>query len=53
MSIGTIVEIQGIPCDNCEGAGFVMLHENGDVETIKCNCVEIENEYFVFGKENN
>ena len=40
-----IVEIQGVWCDDCDSAGFVMLHENGDTEILACNCEKIENEY--------
>ena len=43
-----IVEIQGVWCDDCDSAGFVMLHENGDTEILACNCEKIENEYLFF-----
>jgi hypothetical protein len=47
-----IVEIQGILCDTCDEAGFVMLHENGDTEILACKCENKKNEYYFFEEEN-
>ena len=43
-----IVEIQGVFCDTCDSAGFVMLFENGDTQVLSCNCEKIKNEYLFF-----
>ena len=43
-----IVEIQGVFCDTCESAGFVMLYENGDTQVLACNCENIKQEYLFF-----
>ena len=51
MITNEIVEIQSVLCEDCNGAGFVMLHENGDTEVLACNCENKENEYFFFGDE--
>jgi hypothetical protein len=47
-----IVEIQGIFCDTCNSSGFVMLHENGDTEVLKCECEGKIKEYYFFEEEN-
>ena len=46
--INEIVEIQGVWCDACDSAGFVMLHDNGDTEVLSCNCENIKGEYLFF-----
>ena len=46
-----IVEIQGVPCDTCNGAGFVILNANGDTEILSCDCPTKNDEYFFFGDE--
>ena len=33
-----VAEIVGIPCDECGGAGFVILSISGDVEKMSCDC---------------
>jgi hypothetical protein len=43
-----VAEIVGIPCDTCNGGGFVILDMQGNVEKLSCDCVHIENEYFPF-----
>jgi hypothetical protein len=51
-NFNSIVEIQGVPCDECMGAGFVMLNQNGDVEVLACDCPDKQDEYIFFEKEN-
>ena len=46
-----IVEIQSVLCNDCNGAAFVMLFDNGDTEVLACDCKDEQNGYFVFGKE--
>ena len=43
-----IAEIVGVPCNDCEGAGFVILDMQGNVERVACDCVGQENEYFAW-----
>ena len=43
-----IVEIQGVFCDACDSAGFVMLYSNGDTQVLSCNCENIKQEYLFF-----
>ena len=43
-----IVEIQGVFCDTCESAGFVMLYSNGDTQILSCNCEKIKDEFLFY-----
>ena len=43
-----IAEIVGIPCDECNGGGFVILDMQGNVEKMSCDCIGEEDEYFAF-----
>lgn len=44
----TIAEIVGIPCDTCNGGGFIILDMQGNVERLACECIGEEDEYFPF-----
>ena len=44
-----VLEITGIPCVDCEGVGFVMLWNNGDVELLNCECGN--DQFTLFGDE--
>ena len=46
-----IAEIQSVLCNDCNGAAFVMLFDNGDTEVLARDCKDEQNEYFIFGKE--
>ena len=52
MKTNEIVEIQSVLCDTCNGAGFVMLLENGDTQVLHCDCKNNQSEYFLFWEEN-
>ena len=45
-----IAEIQGVFCDSCESAGFVMLYENGDTQVLPCSCENIKGEYLFYSE---
>ena len=34
----TVAEIVGVPCDDCGGAGFVVLDIFGNIEKLSCDC---------------
>ena len=46
-----VSEIISAPCDECDGAGFAIFSENGDVEILACDCPEATDQFL--GKDNN
>ena len=46
-----IVEIQSVLCEDCKGAAFVMLYDNGNTEVLACDCKDVQDEFILFGDE--